>query len=536
MSESKKSKVSQAKKTPKEIELEKQSNRIIALKNQNKKIQLKKKRRADSDTVHATLLISGLICAFYGDNIIDIDNQYVPPMTETLRLSNFCMLPFLIFFCYMHYHYTLDIMKIQKKCYYKTTVRTSQYIRKFMIEIFFNIVIMPPNLNIFIDSKIRSDNYIIPLDNYFSVFMMARLYICVRLFKNLSTWTNGRAERICNMNGFEPDGVFALKASLTEKALLWCVILLFGALGVFGLVVRNFEKTYIYDGRTYNFDFMINAFWLQVLTMTTVGYGEIYPVTNNGRFFTIISAIVGIFINSLLTVALTEITELSDEQNNVFDDLIGANMIKTKLRSDAAIFIQLWFKHWRLQANPKRYKVGDRVKARFRYITARNTFVFKRKSYSNDMPSLDEVFDDVNDLTSKYADKFYRKCYKIKHNIMPRLDDCIDHQMDVDVNILKLFDLNQKVYSFLSQCKENEYGAYEIPNYDDIEKVDDMFDLKNRRGDQAFTYQKYKSRLADARRPVADLYDGIIEIDERMKNGKLKLNKTKTTINGDDSP
>jgi hypothetical protein len=37
--------------------------------------------------------------------------------------------------------------------------------------------------------------------------------------------------------------------------------------------------------------------------MTTVGYGEIYPVTDFGRLFTIISAIVGIFINSLLTVA-----------------------------------------------------------------------------------------------------------------------------------------------------------------------------------------------------------------------------------------
>lgn len=98
-----------------------------------------------------------------------------------------------------------------------------------MIEIFFNLIIMPPNVNMFIDNKLRADSYIIPLDNYFSVLMMARLYICVRMFKNLSSWSNGRAERICNMNGFEPDGVFALKASLNEKALLWCVILLFGA-------------------------------------------------------------------------------------------------------------------------------------------------------------------------------------------------------------------------------------------------------------------------------------------------------------------
>jgi hypothetical protein len=210
--------------TPEEIELDKQRNRIKQSQNQMQKIQSKKKARSDSDTVHATILISGLICAFYGDESIDIENKYVPPITETLRLTNLILMPFQLFFCYMHYHYSLEIDKIQKKIYYKTTLIGSNLFRKFLIESVANIIHMPPIMNIFLTNEIRRESYIIPIDNYMSVVMMCRLYIVIRLFKNNSMWTNGRAERICYMNGFEPDGVFALKASLTEKALLWCVV------------------------------------------------------------------------------------------------------------------------------------------------------------------------------------------------------------------------------------------------------------------------------------------------------------------------
>lgn len=243
--------------------------------------------------------------------------------------------------------------------------------------------------------------------------------------------------------------------------------------------------------------------------MTTVGYGEIYPVTGLGRFFTIISAIVGIFINSLLTVALTEVTELSEEQSDAFDEICGSNTVKKKLRYDAAIFIQNWFRHWKIQRKPKQTEVKERLYARFRFVTAKNTFAFKHKSFTNDIPTLDEVFETVNDLSSKYADKFYRKCYKIKSNIIPKMEDCTDYQYEIDTSFLKLYDLTQKCYSFLCQIEESEYGNYELPQYESIEDVDDYYDTKKKRGDGVVNFRNYKLRLNDARAPISDLYDGI---------------------------
>ena len=61
------------------------------------------------------------------------------------------------------------------------------------------------------------------------------------------------------MNGFEPTSSYAIKASLTRDPIYFIIAGLFLAVGVFGLIVRNFEKTYNYGGRTHQFDYHINA-------------------------------------------------------------------------------------------------------------------------------------------------------------------------------------------------------------------------------------------------------------------------------------
>jgi len=56
-----------------------------------------------------------------------------------------------------------------------------------------------------------------------------------------------------------------------------------GGVLAFGFCLRIFERPLsIYSGM--DFSEYENAFWCVIVTMTTVGFGDLYPVTIPGRF------------------------------------------------------------------------------------------------------------------------------------------------------------------------------------------------------------------------------------------------------------
>ena len=58
--------------------------------------------------------------------------------------------------------------------------------------------------------------------------------------------------------------------------------------------------------------------WNVIITLTTVGYGDYYPVTNLGRLIGIITAFWGVFFVSLFVVALTNTLELEESELRAF--------------------------------------------------------------------------------------------------------------------------------------------------------------------------------------------------------------------------
>ena len=60
------------------------------------------------------------------------------------------------------------------------------------------------------------------------------------------------------------------------------------------------------------FDSYQTAIWCVVITMTTVGYGDVFAVSPFGRIISIINALWGAFIISLLVSSIGKIFDLSD--------------------------------------------------------------------------------------------------------------------------------------------------------------------------------------------------------------------------------
>lgn len=60
---------------------------------------------------------------------------------------------------------------------------------------------------------------------------------------------------------------------------------------------------------------IFRAIWWSVITLTTIGYGEIYPVTVGGQMLTMMLALVGLGIVTIPTCIITaSLTEVKNDE------------------------------------------------------------------------------------------------------------------------------------------------------------------------------------------------------------------------------
>ena len=67
--------------------------------------------------------------------------------------------------------------------------------------------------------------------------------------------------------------------------------------------------------------------WLTIITMTTVGYGDLFPRTHLGRLVAIISCFIGMALVSLLVATLNRIIEFTREEEKAFTIIKKRNAI-----------------------------------------------------------------------------------------------------------------------------------------------------------------------------------------------------------------
>lgn len=178
----------------------------------------------------------------------------------------------------------------------------------------------------------------IKLNEILTSFMLLRVFICFKLLRHHSKWTNEHSSAVCDLYAAKGTEVYALKALLIDKPVELLIPLLLISTLILSIALRIYERNFETDSIAQDYSYLWNSMWLILLTMTTAGFGDFYPKTHPGRFIAALSAYWGIFIFSIIIITLTNFSHLRPAQQRSFNFLKRLHLRK-RSNSFACIYI-----------------------------------------------------------------------------------------------------------------------------------------------------------------------------------------------------
>lgn len=148
--------------------------------------------------------------------------------------------------------------------------------------------------------------------NYiFCIIILIRSYFILRYFIYMSSYIYPESKRICKKYFFEADMKYAIKSLVENNPIqIYMISLMIFVLG-FSFSIRVFER-----GIQKEFAIFWNSIYYTLITMTTVGYGDIVAKTNEGRTIAMIACIVGVFLISMMIISVNKMLTMSSTELN----------------------------------------------------------------------------------------------------------------------------------------------------------------------------------------------------------------------------
>lgn len=108
---------------------------------------------------------------------------------------------------------------------------------------------------------------------------------------------------------------------------------LFFTTSIWGYILKIFESP-LNDVTGQDFSSMQNCMWNVIITLTSVGYGDIYPKSLLGRITGCLVAFWGVCITSFFVVTVTNMLQFSQSEEKAYNLLLRL-YYKTQLKKEA---------------------------------------------------------------------------------------------------------------------------------------------------------------------------------------------------------
>ena len=244
--------------------------------------------------------------------------------------------------------YKIHIIIEQLKCNLKSNdnVFTSGIWKFLFLEIFLNSIISIPNCDKEITISQRNPQKPkakIFLDIIITILnLFLRSYHFIKYIIIQSRYFKYDCEKICLDCNVTMDYLFVIKAEFQEKPFLFVSVLLVESIIIFGYSVRSIEMFFMFGEeieKVQDWRFIWNGYWCIIITMSTVGFGDFYPISLLGRFIVIISSIWGNFLISMMVAALTVAVEFNNNENLSYE-MIKAALAEVEYGKIGTVFFQ----------------------------------------------------------------------------------------------------------------------------------------------------------------------------------------------------
>lgn len=101
-------------------------------------------------------------------------------------------------------------------------------------------------------------------------------------------------------------------------------------------------------------DKFFNAVWFIIVTITTVGYGDIYPHTVYGKIVAIFAALQGALLISLFVLASSKLVDLTEHQEKALKHINMSRSAAQTIQKAIKFYLsKKKFYKWKLQVNPQ---------------------------------------------------------------------------------------------------------------------------------------------------------------------------------------
>ncbi|OMJ95697.1 hypothetical protein SteCoe_756 [Stentor coeruleus] len=249
-------------------------------------------------------------------------------LINSLRVIN-CV--FSIIICLLIYMNYKNSLRLSQK---SEDVSMSQLMLRerlcLIIEIIISLISDPPYLNFIFEGPTPQGYVYYQSSTIFSSLSFIKGYHFVKLYTNYTVWLSQENQIKSKKYGVNSSVFFAVKADLKLKPLIVIIPLAVGTVFLAGYIIRNMERGYITKGwEGEYFKYATNGWWCAIITMTTVGYGDVYPKTDIGRLFICITGIVGLVLISLYVAALNSAVSFNKQE---FHSYLEIKRIKSNIR------------------------------------------------------------------------------------------------------------------------------------------------------------------------------------------------------------